>query len=302
MSKKISITFLFGTYIVLLSTNVSATTLKEALQSAYKNSEQVLMQRKSTDLASITRDGAILNVLPTASLSYAKMKTLDADFTMPNILPNRIDKNKMAIKSLIKDIIIPNFGNILNELNQNKIYSQKNKDIITQLYNGDMCSLLFNTTENYDYCKEFLSSILLKGMEQAIIQMGVLINSVIDEISLVDNEEEFKELVRGNTTNYKKYELFIVYFLYHAYLKNDEIFNGLRSDQTNYYLNLTLEIIIIYYIGYFILFIIMCYFIFRYKYIYTSLFNFCAILSLKAISEDEFFYQKILELEKQLYN
>ena len=200
------------------------------------------------------------------------------------------------------DIQIPNFGNILNELNQNKIYSQKNKDIITQLYNGDMCSLLFNTTENYDYCKEFLSSILLKGMEQAIIQMGVLINSVIDEISLVDSEEEFKELVRGNTTNYKKYELFIVYFLYHAYLKNDEIFNGLRSDQTNYYLNLTLEIIIIYYIGYFILFIIMCYFIFRYKYIYTSLFNFCAILSLKAISEDEFFYQKILELEKQLYN
>ena len=80
-----------------------------------------------------------------------------------------------------------------------------------------MCSLLFNTTENYDYCKEFLSSILLKGMEQAIIQMGVSINSVIDEISLVDSEEEFKELVRGNTTNYKKYELFIVYFLYYAY-------------------------------------------------------------------------------------
>jgi hypothetical protein len=200
------------------------------------------------------------------------------------------------------DIQIPNFGNILNELNQNKIYSQKNKDIITQLYNGDMCSLLFNTTENYDYCKEFLSSILLKGLEQAIIQMGVLINSVIDELSLVNSYDTFHELVRGNTTNFKKYELFVEYYLFKAYLKNEEIFNGLRNDQTKYYSNLTLEIIIIYLIGYLFLFILLCYFIFRYKYIYTSLFNFCAILSLKIISEDEFFYQKIIELEKKLYN
>ena len=203
-----------------------------------------------------------------------------------------------------KDIIIPNFGNILNELTQNRIYSQRNKNTLNQLYNGDMCNLLFNKTDstNYTMCKEFLSSILLKGMEQAIIQMGVLINSVIDEISLINDVASFKELVRGNTTNFKKYELFVEYYLYLAYLENDKIFDGLRDDQTNYYSKLTLEILIIYFIGYLFLFILMCYFIFRYKYIYTSLFNFCAIISIKIILEDEFFYQKILELEKELYN
>ena len=92
-----------------------------------------------------------------------------------------------------------------------------------------MCHLLFNSTDsiNYTICKEFLSSILLKGMEQAIIQMGVLINSVIDEISLVHDDSTFKELVRGNTTNFKKYELFVEYYLYLAYLENDKIFNAL---------------------------------------------------------------------------
>ena len=202
-----------------------------------------------------------------------------------------------------KDIQIPNFGNILNELIQSEMYSEKNKNTLNQLYNGDLCNLLFyNSNKNYTNCKEFLSSILLKGIEQAIIQMGVLINSVIDELSLIDSLYSFKELVRGNTTNFRKYELFVEYYLFKAYLKNEDIFNGLRDDQTKYYSNLTLEIIIIYLIGYLFLFILLCYFIFRYKYIYTSLFNFCAILSLKIISEDEFFYQKIIELEKQLYN
>ena len=202
-----------------------------------------------------------------------------------------------------KDIKIPNFGNILNELVQNKMYSEKNKNSLNQLYNGDLCNLLFySSSQKYTYCKEFLSSILLKGLEQAIIQMGVLINSVIDELSLVNSYDTFHELVRGNTTNFKKYELFVEYYLFKAYLKNEDIFNGLRDDQTKYYSNLTLKILIIYLIGYLFLFILLCYFIFRYKYIYTSLFNFCAILSLKIISEDEFFYQKIIELEKKLYN
>ena len=165
-----------------------------------------------------------------------------------------------------------------------------------------MCSLLFNSTTEYDYCKAFLSSILLKGMEQAIIQMGVLINSVIDEISLVKDNNTFTQLVYENKSNFKKYELFVEYYLLKAYLQNEKIFNGFRQDHKDYYLKLSLYIIIIYFIGYLFLFILLLYFIFKYKYIYTSLFNFCAILSVKSILDDEFFYQKIVELEKKLYN
>ena len=202
-----------------------------------------------------------------------------------------------------KQITMPNFGNILNDLSQNSIYSQENKNILNQLYNGDLCLLLFQDKETEDYlnCKEFLSSILLKGMEQAIIQMGVMINSVIDELTLVNEELDFNNTIEGNTTNFKKYEMFIEYYLLLSYLKNEEIFNNFRIDETKHYSNLTKKIIVIYFVAYFFLFILLCYIIFMYKYIYNSLFNFSAILSIKFISDDEYFYKKLIELEKKLY-
>lgn len=202
-----------------------------------------------------------------------------------------------------KDITMPNFGNTLNDLSQDKIFSDKSKDILTQLYNGDLCLLLFVNTDSLDYdnCKEFLSSILLKGMEQAIIQMGVMVNSVIDELSLIKDQKDFYNIIRGNSTNFKKYESFIEYYLLLSYLKNEEIFNSFRIDETNYFSNLTMKIIIIYFIVYLVLFFMLCYFIFMYKYIYNSLFNFIAILSIKFISDDEYLNKKIIELEKKLY-
>ena len=202
-----------------------------------------------------------------------------------------------------KNIQMPNFGNILNDLSQNSIYSQENKDILNQLYNGDLCYLLFTDKGEYEYqnCKEFLSSILLKGMEQAIIQMGVMINSVIDEISLIHSESDFNNTINGNSTNFKKYEAFVEYYLLLSYLKNEEIFNNFRIDETRHYSNLTMKIIIVYFVVYFFLFFLLCYIIFMYKYIYNSLFNFIAILSIKFITEDEYLYKKIIELEKKLY-
>ena len=202
-----------------------------------------------------------------------------------------------------KEMQMPNFGNILNYLSQNSIYSQENKNVLNQLYNGDLCLLLFQNKDSDDYknCKEFLSSILLKGMEQAIIQMGVMINSVIDELTLIDEELDFNNTIRGNSTNFKKYEIFIEYYLLLSYLKNEEIFNNFRIDETKHFSNLTMKIIIIYLVVYFFLLILLCYFIFMYKYIYNSLFNFISILSIKFISDDEYLYKKIIDLEKKLY-
>ena len=125
-----------------------------------------------------------------------------------------------------KDIQLPNFGNILNELSQNSVFSQENKNILNELYNGNLCLLLFVNEKNEEYlnCKEFLSSILLKGMEQTIIQMSVMVNSVIDELSLIEDELGFNNTISGNTTNFKKYELFVEYYLLWSYLKNQDIF------------------------------------------------------------------------------
>ena len=128
-----------------------------------------------------------------------------------------------------------------------------------------------------------------------------MINNVIDELSLVNTTNDFNNTVYGNSTNYKKYETFIEYYLLLSYLKNEEIMDNLRIDETNNASSLALKIIIIYLVVYFILFIFLCYFIFMYKYTYTSLFNFAIILASKFILDDEFFYHKIIELERKLY-
>jgi hypothetical protein len=201
-----------------------------------------------------------------------------------------------------KEIQLQNFGNTLNDLTQNRIYSEQNKEELTQLYNGDLCSILFREgSHDLDNCKIFLSSILLKGMEQAIIQISVIINNVIDELSLITNLDDFNNTVYGNDTNFKKYELFTQYYLLLSYLKNDEIVDKLRNDETKNASKLTTNIIIIFFVIFILLFILLCYFIFMYKYTYNSLFNFIAILSVKFISDDEKFYEKIIELDKKLY-
>ncbi len=202
-----------------------------------------------------------------------------------------------------KDIQLPNFGNILNDLSQNSEFSQENKNILNNLYNGNLCLLLFVNEKNEEYlnCKEFLSSILLKGMEQTIIQMSVMVNSVIDELSLIEDELGFNNTIRGNTTNFKKYEFFVEYYLLLSYLKNQDIFNNLRIDETKYFSKLTMEILIIYLVIYLILFILLCFIIFMYKYVYNSLFNFIVILAIKFISDDEYLFKRIIQLEKKLY-
>jgi hypothetical protein len=138
-------------------------------------------------------------------------------------------------------------------------------------------------------------------MEQTIMQMSVMVNSVIDELSLIKDEFGFNNTIKGNTTNFKKYELFMEYYLLLSYLKNQEIFNDLRIDEAKYFSKLIMEILIIYLVFYMILFILLCFIIFMYKYVYNSLFDFIAILAIKFISDDEYFYKRIIELEKKLY-
>ena len=58
-------------------------------------------------------------------------------------------------------------------------------------------------------------------MEQVIIQIGVMVNSVIDELTLIKDRNDFYKLVKENSTNFKKYETFIKYYLLLSYLENE---------------------------------------------------------------------------------
>ena len=81
-------TFLFC--IIYNVNNAFATTLKEAIQLAYKNSEQVYMKSAQKDLSSIDRDTAIMNLLPQLEMSWTKMKANHSNLTIGEQLQQQI--------------------------------------------------------------------------------------------------------------------------------------------------------------------------------------------------------------------
>ena len=65
---------------VLVANVSNATTLKDAIQLAYKNSEQVYMKLAQRDISNIDFQTAIFNLLPQVEASYTYMKTNHTSF------------------------------------------------------------------------------------------------------------------------------------------------------------------------------------------------------------------------------
>ena len=68
---------------------------------------------------------------------------------------------------------------------RNLKYSKEYVDIIETLYIVDACKIISNDTNNntneYNFCENIFSRILTKGLEQAIVQMSLIITNCIDE-------------------------------------------------------------------------------------------------------------------------
>ena len=71
---------LFVVYVCATTNASSATTLKDAIQLAYKNSEQIYMKLTQKDIANIDFQTAIFNLLPQVEASYTYMKTNHTSF------------------------------------------------------------------------------------------------------------------------------------------------------------------------------------------------------------------------------
>ena len=81
-------TFLF--FATFDNNNTHATSLKEAVQLAYKNSEQVYMKLAQKDLSAIDRDTAIMNLLPQLEMSWTKMRANHSNLTIGEQLQQQI--------------------------------------------------------------------------------------------------------------------------------------------------------------------------------------------------------------------
>ena len=81
-------TFLF--FATFDNNNTHATNLKEAVQLAYKNSEQIYMKLAQKDLSAIDRDTAIMNLLPQLEISWTKMRANHSNLTIGEQLQQQI--------------------------------------------------------------------------------------------------------------------------------------------------------------------------------------------------------------------
>jgi hypothetical protein len=195
----------------------------------------------------------------------------------------------------------PKFGNSLMYLTKNTRYSKEALNKFNTLYSNNACQILAsnNIFENI-ICVNIFSSILTKGMEQAIIQMGIILTSVIDELNSLKEYKTLKETLMPNNS-FSDYEMFVGRFMIFSYLTTQEIFEVFRNNENVYMCSISNILIVLFFGIIIILIIFMLYLIYSYKNVINSFFNFIGILPAKFIYDDDYLYKTILKLEKEFY-
>jgi hypothetical protein len=243
--------------------------------------------------------------------SSEKYKNLCEAFHCINNMPNI----KMDIPTNEK-LTTPKMGNLLMPLvSAVNEESTDTEQKLNQLYNDNACSILLEGIEQnstiYKYCVNFWSNILVKGMEQAITQMGVSVASVTDELNSLndlnktsknttDNPKTFDDLMLKNASFFQ-FGIFIEYYLFKSYIETYKIFDILRDVKLDNIKSSFDIILYIYVVLCIILLLIMLYLVNESKYLLNSFLNFVGILPVKYLIEDENFYQETLRLEQNVY-
>ena len=198
------------------------------------------------------------------------------------------------------DIERPKLGNSLISISKNSKYSSQSLAELTDLYNNNACLLLSNNNATKEVCENLFSSILTKGMEQAIVQMSIIITSCVDEINSLKENKTLEQIYKRDG-NYFSYEIFVGEFMLESFLKTQNIFEVFRNDEKSYIFKIIRIFIFIFCVIFFICIISWIYFIYSYKNVINSFFNFIGILPGKFIADDEYLYKTILKLEKEFY-
>ena len=133
-------------------------------------------------------------------------------------------------------------------------------------------------------------------MEQGIIQMGVLLGNVLDELlSLNDRNNSIKFIDLMKNSYFIEYEQFIIYYLFKAYNSTCFILEEMRNEKIHSIISLFKYILYGYIILVVILFGAIVYFIYSFNYIFNSSLYFIGIIPLKYICEEEKFYNSIID-------
>ena len=202
----------------------------------------------------------------------------------------------------IGNISTPKIGNLLLEISENSDFDDKTRESFDSLFNENACLSLTNNDEEQKICEQFWSGILVRGLEQAIIQMGGIISSVLDELDSLNDITNQKTLITLNKeSSFIIYEQFMEYYLLKAYKITISIFSDLRRQTIEASLSKLTLFLIIFIVVLVILCLLFLYFIYDSKNLFNSFLNFICILPSKYISEDKNFYKEIIQFGNKYY-
>jgi hypothetical protein len=196
----------------------------------------------------------------------------------------------------ISNINIPKLGNLIMQITSTSNFDKNTMNKFTLLYSENACEALIDSSSEAQYCQKFWSGVLLKGMEQAITQMGVVIGTVLDELVSLNDVETTKILYNlMDESAFIIYEQFIEFYLLKAFIETTHIFNEFREQKINSIIKVMKYILWVYSFISIILFILLTFFIYSSKYTLNSFLNFIGILPSQYISEDENLFNEIIK-------
>jgi hypothetical protein len=171
-----------------------------------------------------------------------------------------------------------------------------------KLFYDNICDLLFSEDElNYNICYTLWDGILTQGIEQSIIQFGIEIYNVLEDLNNINSGKLTINSIFNINGSLGICEIFIIFVFLPANSLCETLLEIIRQDKVNS-INKTFDYIIyIFLIALIICWIVAFFFIKKIKDNFNSFLNFIGIIPIQYLSEDDKFYREILRLERTLY-
>ena len=230
-----------------------------------------------------------------------------SDAAFDNKTDKLIDPSTINLKEL-------KLGNSLMTILNDDAIENKLQEKLNILYNGNSCQALFLSEENngdnitsyvnnkyYEDCTIFWSAILVKGMEQAMTQMIIEKNSVIDELTALYRTDKNITDILNKNSSFRRFEFFLLFYFLRAFWKTSNLFDEIKNIKINNINNIYIIITIVYMAITLLLILIVRHVIRKSRTIFNSFLNFIVILPAKFLSDDSYFLEEILKLEEKLY-
>ena len=224
-------------------------------------------------------------------------------YTIENIDELNSLKYTLIIPST-SELYINKIGNILMPLVSGSEFKGTKSPYgqLYTLYYSDMCQLLYpDLPPILQNCNDFWSGIIKQGLEQTITQLGIELNTILEDFIQINQGYKTLTQVNDITGTLGQIEVFINFFFINAYAKTKDIFHLIKNDKINYFRKLCNFINIIFTFCNFVLMFIIVIFIYSGKNNLNSFLNFIGIFPIQYLSEDENFYKETLKLESDIF-